>query len=99
MWLRHEDALATTIAADLGLPEPSTACRAFARFVLGVYPLSREAANPAAAVDEIFDLISPGWDDAVTNGLLPAEAMAGPCAGSRTERQSSKDGESAIADL
>ena len=62
MWLRHEDALATTIAADLGLAQPSTACRAFARFVLGVYPLAREAADPAAAVDEMFDLISPGWD-------------------------------------
>jgi AcrR family transcriptional regulator len=77
MWLRHEDALATAIAADLGAPDPSarcassppkgsvpTACRAFARFVLGVYPLAREAANPAAAVDEMFDLISPGWDAA-----------------------------------
>ena len=71
MWLRHEDALATTIAADLGLAEPSTACRAFARFVLGVYPLARRAADPAAAVDDIFDLISPGWDAAVTNGALP----------------------------
>ena len=62
MWLRHEDALATAIADDLGLPEPSASCRAFARFVLGVYPLAREAADPAAAVDEMFDLISPGWD-------------------------------------
>ncbi len=62
MWLRHEDALATTIAADLGRSEPSPACRAFARFVLAVYPLAREAADPAAAVDEIFDLITPGWD-------------------------------------
>ena len=65
MWLRHEDALAATIAADLGLPEPSTACRAFARFVLDAYGLAREAADPGAAVDEIFDLISPGWDAAV----------------------------------
>jgi AcrR family transcriptional regulator len=74
MWLRHEDALATAIAADLGLAEPSTVCRAFARFVLGVYPLAREAAEPAAAVDEIFDLISPGWDAAVTNGLVPTNS-------------------------
>jgi len=68
MWLRHEQALAGTIAADLGLVQPSTACRAFARFVLDVYPLAREAADPAAAVDEIFDLISPGWDAAVAGG-------------------------------
>ena len=65
MWLRHEDALAAAIAADLGLAEPSTACRAFAHFVLAVYPLARAAADPAAAVDEIFDLIAPGWDAAV----------------------------------
>jgi AcrR family transcriptional regulator len=67
MWLRHQDALAATIAADLGLAEPSTVCRAFARFVLDVYPLAREAADPADAVDEIFDLISPGWDAAVAH--------------------------------
>jgi hypothetical protein len=76
MWLRLEDALATTIAADLGLPEGSTTCRAFARFVLDVYPLARAAANPAAAVDEIFDLISPGWDAAVTSGLLPPTPLS-----------------------
>jgi AcrR family transcriptional regulator len=68
MWLRHEAALATALAADLGRPEPSTLCRAFARFVLGVHPLAREAADPAAAVDEIFDLITPGWDAAVAAG-------------------------------
>ncbi|MEV4513836.1 TetR family transcriptional regulator [Dactylosporangium sp. NPDC049525] len=65
MWLRHEDALTAAIAADLGLAEPSTACRAFARFVLAVYPLAREAADPATAVEEIFDLIGPGWDATV----------------------------------
>jgi hypothetical protein len=64
MWLRHQDALATTIAADLGLAKPSTACRALARFVLDVYPLAREAPDPAAAVDAIFDLITAGWASA-----------------------------------
>ena len=67
MWLRHEDALASTIATDLGLAEPSTTCRAFARFVLDVYPLARRAADPATAVDEIFDLITPGWDASSTD--------------------------------
>jgi AcrR family transcriptional regulator len=66
MWLRHEHALAAAIAADLALPAPSTACRAFARFVLGVYPLAREAPDPAAAVDEMFALITPGWDALTT---------------------------------
>jgi AcrR family transcriptional regulator len=61
MWLRHEDKLAAVIAADLGRPVESTACRALARFVLDVYPLARRAADPSAAVDEIFDLINAGW--------------------------------------
>lgn len=65
MWLRHADALAAAIAADLGLVEPSAACRALARFVLEVFPLARASANPAAAVDEIFDLMSSGWDRAI----------------------------------
>jgi hypothetical protein len=60
----RQAAPAATVAADGCLAEPSTACRAFARFVLGVYPLARETANPAVAVDEMFDLISPGWDAA-----------------------------------
>ncbi|BCJ49631.1 TetR family transcriptional regulator [Actinoplanes sp. NBRC 14428] len=71
MWLRHEDALAGAIAADLGLAEPSPACRAFARYVLGVYPLAREAEDPAAAVDEIFDLITPGWEAVVSRAAAP----------------------------
>lgn len=75
MWLRHEDALAAAIAADLGLAEPSTAGRAFARFVLGVYPLARAAADPAAAVDEMFDLISPGWDATVADRSRPARPL------------------------
>jgi len=65
MWLRHEDALAAAIAADLGRPEPSTAVRAFARFVLDVHSLARAAPDPTAAVDEIFDLITPGWDTVI----------------------------------
>lgn len=74
MWLRHEDTLAAAIAADLGRPVESIACRALARFVLDVYPLARPAPDPSAAIDEIFDLIESGW---VTGGRAAAADDAG----------------------
>jgi AcrR family transcriptional regulator len=64
MWLRHADALAVAIAADLGRPGVTTTARALARYVLGVFPLAREAPDPAAAVDEIMDLVAGAWEAA-----------------------------------
>jgi AcrR family transcriptional regulator len=61
MWLRHEHSLAAAVAAAVGLDEPSIACRALARYVLGIYPLVRDAADPVAAADEAFALITDGW--------------------------------------
>jgi hypothetical protein len=62
MWTRHADALAVAIAADRGRPDDVTASdRALARFVLGVYPLARDAPDPDAAIDEIMDLVSAAW--------------------------------------
>ncbi|MYV70491.1 TetR/AcrR family transcriptional regulator, partial [Streptomyces sp. SID2131] len=60
--LRHADALATAIAAELALPEPTTACRTIARFVLDAYALGREAAEPEAAVDEVFRMVEAAWE-------------------------------------
>lgn len=65
MWLRHERTLAAAIAADRGEPVPSVTSRAFARYVLGIYPMAQDAPDPPALVDEAFDLITPGWDAAV----------------------------------
>ncbi|MER8105592.1 helix-turn-helix domain-containing protein [Kitasatospora sp. NPDC094016] len=62
MRLRHADSLATAIAADLGLSETTTACRAIARFAIDAYTLAREAADPEAAVDEIFRMIEAAWE-------------------------------------
>jgi AcrR family transcriptional regulator len=62
MSLRHAQSLASAIAADLGLPQPTTACRAIARFVIDAFSLAREADNPQAAVDETFRLIEAAWD-------------------------------------
>ncbi|MEU9609775.1 helix-turn-helix domain-containing protein [Streptomyces sp. NPDC048057] len=64
MRLRHADALARAVAADLDLPPTSTACRAVARFAVDAYSLAREAPDPQAAVDEVFEMITAAWDAA-----------------------------------
>ncbi|MFJ9406672.1 TetR/AcrR family transcriptional regulator [Streptomyces sp. NPDC101393] len=62
MRLRHAESLATAIAADLDLPRTTTACRTIARFVIDAHSLAREAADPEAAVDEIFRMIEAAWE-------------------------------------
>jgi AcrR family transcriptional regulator len=62
MRLRHADSLAAAIAADLDLPQTTTACRTIARFVIDAFSLAREAADPEAAVDEIFQMIEAAWE-------------------------------------
>ncbi|MEU0335995.1 helix-turn-helix domain-containing protein [Streptomyces sp. NPDC006193] len=62
MRLRHAETLATAIAADPGLSRTATASRAIARFVIDAYSLAREAAEPEAAVDEIFRMVEAAWE-------------------------------------
>ncbi|MFC9738552.1 TetR/AcrR family transcriptional regulator [Streptomyces noursei] len=62
MRLRHAESLATAVAADPDLSLTPTACRTIARFVIDAYSLAREAADPDAAVDEIFRMIEAAWD-------------------------------------
>jgi AcrR family transcriptional regulator len=64
MRVRHAESLATAIAADLGVPPDTTACRTIARFVIDAHSLAREAAEPQAAVDEIFPMIEAAWQAA-----------------------------------
>ncbi|MGA4837603.1 TetR/AcrR family transcriptional regulator [Streptomyces sp. G45] len=64
MRLRHARSLATAIATDLGLPDDTTACRTIARFVIDAYALSRDAPDPAATVDEVFQMIEAAWEAA-----------------------------------
>ncbi len=61
MRLRHAESLATAIAADLDLPQTTTACRTIARFVIDAHSLARAAADPDAALDEIFRMIDAAW--------------------------------------
>ncbi|MEV7383984.1 TetR/AcrR family transcriptional regulator [Streptomyces lydicus] len=62
MRLRHAQSLATALADDPDLPQTATACRTIARFVIDAYALAREAADPQAAVDEIFRMIEAAWE-------------------------------------
>ncbi|WP_344466125.1 helix-turn-helix domain-containing protein [Kitasatospora kazusensis] len=62
MRLRHAETLATAIAADPDLSQTATASRTIARFVIDAYSLAREAADPEAAVDEIFRMIEAAWE-------------------------------------
>ncbi|MEW2061081.1 MULTISPECIES: TetR/AcrR family transcriptional regulator [unclassified Streptomyces] len=61
MRMRHADTLAAAIAADLGVPGTSTACRTVARFVIDAYALACEAPEPGDAVDEVFRMIEAAW--------------------------------------
>ncbi|MFD7662559.1 TetR/AcrR family transcriptional regulator [Streptomyces sp. NPDC059788] len=62
MRLRHAESLAAAIAADADLPQSATAGRAIARFAIDAFALAREAADPDAAVDEIFRMIEAAWE-------------------------------------
>lgn len=66
MRLRHAESLAAAITADPGLSRTPTACRTIARFVVDAHALAREAADPEAAVDEIFGMIEAAWESTAT---------------------------------
>lgn len=62
MRLRHAESLAAAIEAGLRPARSTTACRTIARFVIDAYALAREAADPQAAVDEVFRMIDAAWE-------------------------------------
>ncbi|MEU5210935.1 helix-turn-helix domain-containing protein [Streptomyces sp. NPDC020742] len=62
MRLRHAESLATALVADPDLSQSATACRTIARFVIDAFALAREAADPDAALDEIFQMIEAAWE-------------------------------------
>ncbi|WP_037570492.1 TetR/AcrR family transcriptional regulator [Phaeacidiphilus oryzae] len=64
MRLRHAESLAVAIAAGPGRTRTATACRTIARFVIDGYSLAREAADPQAALDEIFRMVEAAWETA-----------------------------------
>ncbi|KJY36730.1 TetR family transcriptional regulator, partial [Streptomyces sp. NRRL S-495] len=84
MRLRHAESLATAIAADVavtaddvtavgviaeaGPRRSTTACRTIARFAIDAFTLAREAADPDAALEEIFRMIEAAWNTAGAGG-------------------------------
>ncbi|GAA4667629.1 TetR/AcrR family transcriptional regulator [Streptomyces youssoufiensis] len=62
MRLRHAEALAATIEAEFAPPRTPTVCRTIARFAITAYTLAREATEPEAALDEIFQMIEAAWE-------------------------------------
>jgi AcrR family transcriptional regulator len=62
MSLRHAQALAAALAADLDLSRSATACRATARFAIDAYALACQADDPGATVDEVFRMIKAAWE-------------------------------------
>ena len=71
MWLRHEDALADVIAAELGLTEPTDEIRAYARLVLQVQLLVTESDDQLATLEAGFRVLEGGWGR-VEAGLVDA---------------------------
>ncbi len=62
MWFRHEDALASAVAEELGLDEPSDEVRFYVRFALHIQLISTRDADPGATMDAGFRILDGGWD-------------------------------------
>jgi AcrR family transcriptional regulator len=62
MWLRHENALADAIAADLGDDHPDATVRAFARCALQAQLIEGATEDLPGTVNAVFDLLEPGWE-------------------------------------
>jgi AcrR family transcriptional regulator len=67
MRLRHAEARGAAIQADRDTPQSAIACRTIARFVIDAFTVGREAADPKAAVDEIFEMVEAAWESARTD--------------------------------
>ncbi len=61
MWMRHQDALAAAIAADVGAPADDPRAHALARFTLESTALAHRSADPRRAIEAAFDLLERGW--------------------------------------
>ncbi|MEU6852436.1 helix-turn-helix domain-containing protein [Actinacidiphila alni] len=61
MWIRHRDALAHTIAAEIGAPADDASSAALAFFALQARALTRDHPDPRHMINETFDLLAAGW--------------------------------------
>lgn len=61
MWTRHTDTLSAAIADEYGVDHDNLACTALARFVLEVPALAQRQKDRRAAVEEVFTILTNGW--------------------------------------
>jgi AcrR family transcriptional regulator len=61
MWTRHADTLAAAIADEYGADHDNLACAALARFVLEIPGVAQRQKDRRAAVEEVFDILTNGW--------------------------------------
>lgn len=64
VWLRHEQALAEAVAAELGRPADDMACTALAHLVLDAFSLAIQSADAVRMIGTAFDIIESGWPPA-----------------------------------
>ncbi|MFF7635835.1 TetR/AcrR family transcriptional regulator [Kitasatospora sp. NPDC008050] len=67
MWLRHEHALARTLADQTGRPHDDLICAAYARFTLEILAFADSHPDPAAAIDQACLLLDQGWTATVAH--------------------------------
>jgi AcrR family transcriptional regulator len=77
MWTRHTAALSRSIADDLGVGHDDIACRALARFVLGIPALTRGRQDPRTDVEKVFELLEHGWSPPGQSGAATALGTTG----------------------
>ncbi|GAA0330159.1 TetR/AcrR family transcriptional regulator [Actinoallomurus spadix] len=65
MWMRHETALARTIAEETGAPAGDPTCRALAHFALATRYLTSEGTDADTAIARAFALLEHGWNTAI----------------------------------
>lgn len=63
MWLRHEQALAEAIAAEVGVDARDVKAQALARYAIDAHTVAEREDDPQQAIDTIFDLLTNGWGD------------------------------------
>jgi AcrR family transcriptional regulator len=64
LWLRHEQALAGAVAAELGRSADDMACAALAHLALDAFSLALQSAGPVQMIDTVFDIVETGWPPA-----------------------------------
>jgi AcrR family transcriptional regulator len=62
MWMRHEGALATAIAVEVGAAPEDAACAVLAHFALETASLARASKDPKGTVEVAFAVLEKGWD-------------------------------------